>query len=199
MPTIPSRWEWRAFAESFGPIEPTLRSNGHPRTSHEVYILSSRPEVNAKLRDDTLDVKLRHAVDPHGLELWSPAVRATFPVDASTVQTVLGLWRLPVDVPTAGVWRADAFLERFVSHAPSLRVVSIDKVRYGSRLNECIVEIADVWVNAVVHLQSIGVEHEDPARVWDTVTVLDLQRHPVTNYVAALTRAVATGARAPCR
>ena len=86
------RWEWRTFSPSLADLEAKIGSAVRiaPCQSDEIYLLNSATPHSAKIRGAVLDVKRLVQVDPSGLELWSPAFKAAFPLAHFTVG-VLGI------------------------------------------------------------------------------------------------------------
>jgi len=83
------RWEWRTFSTRLADIEAKigLAVQIAPRQSDEVYLLNSTTPHSAKIRDGVLEVKRLQQVDSSGLELWSPAFKAAFPLSAPVLQS----------------------------------------------------------------------------------------------------------------
>lgn len=183
-----ARWEWRTFGATFGPAEIRIRT--YPSQRHhsaETYILSERSDINAKIRDDVLDLKALQQVDARGLELWLPIMKAGFPLPATAVDQAFRAWGL--EPPAGGLApRTPAeFLRDLIAPQASLAVVRAEKDRQSFAIDECIVEIADVTLDGTP-LRTIAVEMTDPDRVWRTVNALGLATFDNVNYVKALKR-----------
>ena len=91
------RWEWRTFSPSLADLEAKigLAVQIAPRQSDEIYLLNSATPHSAKIRDAVLVVKRLVQVDPNGLELWSPAFKAAFPLSAPMLQSAFSALGLP--------------------------------------------------------------------------------------------------------
>ena len=91
------RWEWRTFSPSLADLEAKIGSAVRiaPRQSDEIYLLNSATPHSAKIRGALLEVKRLVQVDPSGLELWSPAFKAPFPLSAPILQSAFSALDLP--------------------------------------------------------------------------------------------------------
>jgi len=94
------RWEWRTLATSLGDLRFALRGVPIERVRHieETYLLCARSSHNAKIREGLMDLKWRKQVGRHGLELWDPVLKSTFPCEAE-VLLLLGQVYLKQDKP----------------------------------------------------------------------------------------------------
>ena len=189
MGAVSPRWEWRAFAQDFGTIETHLRRDAtERRQSSETYLVSAhRADINTKIRDGLLDIKVLQEINPHHLELWQPVLKAAFPLTQASLGTMFGAWGL--EPPFAGDLPVteSRLLDTLIRPEPSLAIVIVDKTRYGSIVDECLVEFAQVTFNGSP-LKTIAVEMTDPDRVWRTVAALGLSTFENVNYVRALMR-----------
>jgi exopolyphosphatase/guanosine-5'-triphosphate,3'-diphosphate pyrophosphatase len=68
-----------------------------------------------------------------------------------------------------------------------LTAVAVTKTRYGSAIDGCTVEIADLTFNGAP-IRTVAVETADPGSVWRTVQSLGLSAYDNVNYVKALER-----------
>src|SRR5262245_60760848 len=90
MESIVPRWEWRAFAASFGDADQRFRElpPGKIQETDELYLLSPTCDANVKVRDELMDIKTLEHVDGHGLEQWRPIMKAAFPLPAAEIAKV---------------------------------------------------------------------------------------------------------------
>ena len=93
MNKIIPRWEWRTFGEDFKAVEASFsRYNVQRiRESAEIYILSTKNDVNVKIRNELLDVKTLETVNEDGLEQWRPRMKASFPLSLSDLEKLTEL------------------------------------------------------------------------------------------------------------
>jgi exopolyphosphatase/guanosine-5'-triphosphate,3'-diphosphate pyrophosphatase len=190
MSPITPRWEWRAFAAQFRELEIPFRSGaGEPPRRHETYLVSSQSGVNTKIRDDLADVKVLLQVDRRGIEQWMPVLKAPFPIDAAALRTLFIAWGLP-DAPYGDRRWTRAELVALVASNPALAIVEVEKVRYGSTLDGCMAELADLTFDGEP-VRTLAVEATDADRVWDAVLRLGLSTSENVSYVKALRRFVA--------
>jgi exopolyphosphatase/guanosine-5'-triphosphate,3'-diphosphate pyrophosphatase len=188
MGSITPRWEWRTFGSDFGDIEPRLRaSSSGRRDSSETYIVSDDPSVNAKIREQTLDLKVLQQIDSHRLELWLPVLKASFPLTPDSLRTAFTAWRLTPPRLEGRTWTVQAFVTDVVRPQRSLASIDVTKARYGSVIDGCLVEIADLTFDGTP-IRTIAVEMADPETVWRTVRALGLSAFDNVNYVKALQR-----------
>ena len=195
MGSITPRWEWRTFANDVGDVDRRLRTlTGGRRDSAETYIVAPGAEINTKIRDEILDIKVLQQVDGHGLELWLPVLKVPFPLTDEAVQAALCAWGLPPVEHVSRRWPVAAFLADIVARQPSLARVDVTKVRYGAVIDDCLVEIADLTF-AGEPVRTIAVESVDADRVWRTVDALGLSTFENVSYVKALKRFIAVHTR----
>jgi hypothetical protein len=77
-------------------------------------LLNSSTPYSAKIRGGVLEVRRLFQVDSNGLEQWSPAFKARFPLSAPTVQSALAALDLrPLTTPQ-GVHDLREFLAEVV-------------------------------------------------------------------------------------
>jgi exopolyphosphatase/guanosine-5'-triphosphate,3'-diphosphate pyrophosphatase len=188
MSSITPRWEWRTFGSDFGDIEARLRaSSSGRRDSSEIYVVSDDPSINTKIREQTLDLKVLQQIDSHGLELWLPVLKASFPLQPESLRTAFAAWQLTPPRLDGHAWTVPAFLTDVVGRQPSLASIGVTKARYGSVIDGCLVEIADLTFDGTP-IRTIAVEMADPEAVWHTVHALGLSAFDNVNYVKALQR-----------
>jgi exopolyphosphatase/guanosine-5'-triphosphate,3'-diphosphate pyrophosphatase len=186
MAAVTPRWEWRAFGRHFGQAEPRLAAATQVGTqeSDEIYLLSSAGD-NVKVRDALMDIKVLREVDAHGLELWTPVLKASFPLQAATAASVLESLRLQAPaIPPTG-YTLDAFLEQFAAPGGAIRAVKVHKRRTRYKVDGCMTELADVVANGRP-TRTIAVESEDPAGVLRAVSGLGLDGYTNTSYPRGL-------------
>jgi exopolyphosphatase/guanosine-5'-triphosphate,3'-diphosphate pyrophosphatase len=188
MASITPRWEWRTFGSDFGDVEARLRtSSSGRRDSSETYIVADDTSINAKIRERTLDLKVLQQIDSHGLELWLPVLKASFPLSPDSLRTAFRAWRLTEPHLDDRTWTEQAFLTEIVRPHRSLVSIAVTKARYGSVIDDCLVELADLTFDGTP-IRTIAVEMADPDSVWRTVHVLGLSPYDNVNYVKALKR-----------
>jgi exopolyphosphatase/guanosine-5'-triphosphate,3'-diphosphate pyrophosphatase len=187
---IVPRWEWRIFAPSLTTLRGKLGADGGAiRASRETYVLSAGVDRNAKIRDDTFDIKLLRQVKFQGLEQWEPVFKARFPLGAPEIERAWSLWDLSPPSLRYDRYSAEAFLRDLVPSSPSLRAVTIDKARCALEYAGCIAEFATV-AGLGISLETISIEHEDPQRILAALAELNLDPRDNTNYPRALRRAL---------
>jgi exopolyphosphatase/guanosine-5'-triphosphate,3'-diphosphate pyrophosphatase len=173
------RWEWRTFGETLEPAESTLaeREIDRVQDSDEVYLLSRESDASVKVRDDLMDVKLLEAVDDEGLEQWRPVLKASFPLAAADVRTVLDALAVPAPELARESYTLDELVEEVIGANAALSAVGVGKHRTHRILDGCMVELSDVTAEGR-SMRTIAVEAEDAGLVAATVRELGLAGHP---------------------
>jgi hypothetical protein len=188
------RAEFRVFGQ--GVVE-TVRAhmyNGKTvlyqarRMPAETYFLSvNTDEANVKVRDGLLDIKTKVGETPEGYEIFQPRGKFQFPVPRADLETILG--HLKVSMPLEqDVYTIDEFVAQARRH-PELRVVSVEKMRYGFTIDGIICEYATVWFNGA-QLETACAESENYAGMKDVIEGLGIATLPNTNYLRAAKRVV---------
>jgi exopolyphosphatase/guanosine-5'-triphosphate,3'-diphosphate pyrophosphatase len=133
-----------------------------------------------------LEVKELQRED-RGLQLWQPVLKVPFPVDPADLRIVathLAVTSPPLDRLAYSI---EEWLSEVVARTSGLTVAPVQKTRYGSTLDECLVEVADLVIDNMP-VVTIAVESEDPDRVRRIVRSLGLDSCPAEDYVTAIKR-----------
>jgi hypothetical protein len=191
---ITPRAEFRVFGQ--GVID-TVRAhmyNGRTvlqqarRMPAETYFLSRQTDAaNVKVRDGLLDIKLRTGTTPEGYEIFQPAGKFKFPVARDELRTILG--HLQVDLPlTQDRYTIEQFIDLACAH-PDLRVVAVEKMRYGFTIDGIVCEYAQVWFNGAL-VETACAESENYAGMRQVIEGLGIDGLPNTSYLRAAKRVV---------
>lgn len=186
------RWEWRTFGPSLAGLEAKIGLAGEitPRQSDEIYLLNSATPHSAKIRGSVLEVKRLEKVDPSGLELWSPAFKAAFPLSAPMLQSAFSALGLPHPKIQRGTYALDEFLAKIVGLNAAFRSVRVKKARRQFIFGGCTAELVRLRIGAIVQ-DSFCIEDEAPARIIAALRELGLDSHANINYPSGLERALA--------
>jgi len=191
---INPRWEWRSVG-TFDEADDMLASRQPEREerSDERYFLSTHSDASVKVRDGLLDVKVLLKVDDNGLQLWTPTLKAGFPVSTDDALTVLAA--LGVEAPGAlQPWYSlNAILADLIVPHPDLFVVSVHKERSHYRLDGCMVELTEITADDLT-TRTVTVESTDPSQVADTVHRLGLAGRDNISVASVLKTLVGIGA-----
>ena len=190
MSSIVPRWEWRTFGAPFGDAEAVF-ADLTPRAveeSEELYLLSEDGD-NVKVRADLMDVKVLREVDPHGLERWEPALKASFPLAPADVAEAFAALHEPLPTLSRPEYSLTELLDELVDPIGTIRVVSVRKRRVRYTINDCMAELSDIEVGDR-HTRTIAVEAEDSAAVLAAVTALGLRDRVNTSVPKGLTALV---------
>ena len=185
------RWEWRTFSPSLADLEAKigLAVQIAARQSDEIYFLNSATSHSAKIRAAVLEVKRLVQVDPSGLELWSPAFKATFPLSAPILQSAFSALDLPHPMIQRGAYTLDEFLAEIVDRNATFRAVQVSKSRRQFMFGGCAAELVRLRIGAIVQ-DSFCIEDEMPARIIAALRELGLDSHAKINFPAGLMRAL---------
>jgi exopolyphosphatase/guanosine-5'-triphosphate,3'-diphosphate pyrophosphatase len=178
---IVPRWEWRTFGERVEAADARFAALAPPervQESDEVYLLSLEGDASVKVRDGLMDVKQLENVNEDGLEQWRPVMKATFPLAAADVVSLLAV--LGAEAASLGreAYTLDELVEEVVQPSESLLAVSVHKHREHYTSNGCMAELSEVRT-ASRSARTIAIESEDPALVIRTVH--DFGLAPVPN------------------
>ncbi len=186
------RYEFRAFAQSFGLVEKRIRQRSceHIWESRDVYVLSAATnENNTKIRDGKMDIKV-FVQEEQGLEQWRPRTKVEFPLPVEVIEEELfpafGVSLPELERP---VYTEAQFLDELVWPHQMLTVAQVYKLRFAFTVNECITEIAHLLVNGAA-IETVAVESEDPKAVLEAKGILGLDPYENLNYLVALKRIV---------
>ncbi|HRE15349.1 MAG TPA: hypothetical protein PLD37_14225 [Usitatibacteraceae bacterium] len=191
---IVPRAEFRVFGQ--GVIE-TVRAhlyNGKTvlqqarRMPPETYFLSvNTNEANVKVRDGLLDIKTKTGETPEGYEIFQPRGKFKFPVGRDDLATILSHLKVTMEL-VEDTYPIEKFIDMARAH-PQLRVVTVEKMRYGFTIDGIICEYAQVWLNGAM-VETACAESENYAGMKQVVESLGLAGLPNTNYLRAAKRVV---------
>ncbi len=186
------RWEWRTFGADLSAIEAKigLAIQVAPRRSEEIYLLNAATPHSAKIRDGALEVKRLLQIDENGLELWTPAFRAEFPLPPQALTeafSALGLGH-PAILPKD--YDMEAFLSEIVSRCEALRAVAVKKARRQFVFFDCAAEFVRLHIDAIAQ-ESFALEDERPSSVAAALRALGLESFPNVSFPKGVARALA--------
>ena len=193
MNSIIPRYEFRAFAQSFGLVEDRIRSFSaceKYRESGEVYILSAdNNQNNTKIRDERMDIKVLEKKE-QGLEQWCPGMKGGFPMAVETIRDEL-FPAFGVAVPQfeRSRYTLGQFLDEVIGPHRDLCAAQVFKCRFGFTVNGCSTEIAELLVNGAA-IKTLAIESEDAQAVLHTKQLLGLRDYENVNYLLAIKRII---------
>lgn len=183
------RYEWRVWGERVGNEASHIISRGallDTMSTQEIYLVAmSTTEVNPKIRDGRLDVKvLRDVAD--GCERWEPQQKQPFPLGPDTVRTKL-FGPLGLDPPQLerGEYSPIQLIDEVVDPYPGLVAVEVSKQRRLFAVADCIGEVSDVVV-AGRSLQTVAVESADLGALRRARRLLGLDKYLSASYPRAI-------------
>jgi exopolyphosphatase/guanosine-5'-triphosphate,3'-diphosphate pyrophosphatase len=141
--------------------------------------------VNVKVRNDLLDIKVLQEVDGNGLERWLPVMKEAFPMTLADVAKVFDALGVPAPRFERDAYSLDQLLGELVEPSDAVRVVDVHKHRVRFVVGGCMAEFSDV-VASGLPTRTIAVESEDPAAVAVAVRDLGLAGYLNINYPTGL-------------
>jgi len=186
MPGIVPRWEWRTFGTHFGRAEDRFAAltSREVKESDELYFLSADGDT-VKVRDGLMDIKVLKEVNSDGLEQWTPAMKAAFPLAVADVGKVFEALRLDTPRLARDAYTLDQFIDELAMPGSGIRVVQVQKRRARYTVGGCMAELSDVRANGHT-TQTIATESEDPSAVSAAVRELELGDYLNTSYPRGL-------------
>ena len=185
------RYEFRAFAHSFGRVIDEIRERAATefiRESTDIYMVTAVNDThNIKMRANLLDVKVLINVK-QGLEQWYPALKLDFPVAAREIRKEI-FPALKVETPDLGreLYTAEQFLLELVWQHPDVRQARVFKQRFHFIIEGCMVEINELLINGAA-IKSVAVEGVDAAAVLRVRDMVGLRPYENVNYLLAIKR-----------
>ncbi len=177
---IVPRWEWRAFGAAVEPVAERLAAQAAERTedSDEIYLLSRHSDASVKLRGGRVDVKRRLDAAADGLERWQPVMKATFPMTAAEVRSVLALLAAPAPALDRAEYTLDQLADEVLRSHADLLGLRVHKRRVHYAYGGCLAEASVLSIPGhAVH--TVAIESEDPERVRAAVRALGADGLPV--------------------
>jgi exopolyphosphatase/guanosine-5'-triphosphate,3'-diphosphate pyrophosphatase len=187
MGSITPRWEWRAFGRRFGSAEgvfDTLEPDDITE-SDEWYLLTEAGD-NVKVRAELIDIKVLQEVDAHGLERWTPVMKAGFPLTADDIRRVFEALRIPTPDLDRKAYTLEQLLRELVEPVPGVRAVSALKRRLRYAVAGCMAERSEVTADGR-SVRTVALEAEDPDLVVRAVRSVGLAGWTNVNYPRGLT------------
>lgn len=187
-----SRWEWRTFGAGLLDIEAKVGLAAYvtPFESDEIYLLNAITPHSAKIRGGVLEVKRLVQTDSNGLELWSPAFKAGFPVSAAVVESAFAALDLRPPATRPGDYELEEFLAEVISRDEALRAVRVKKARRQFAFRKCAAEFVQLHIGAVAQ-ESFCLEDENPSNIIAALLELGLEPHANIRFPKGVERALA--------
>lgn len=185
------RYEFRAFAHSFGQVIDEIRWRAAPefiRESTDTYLVTSGNDThNVKLRYNQLDVKKLIHVEQE-LEQWYPALKLDFPVASRRISEEV-FPPLKVQPPSLSreTYTAEQFLLEAIWPHLEVRQARVFKQRFHFVIEGCMVEINELLINGAA-IKSVAIEAVDAATVLRVRDMIGLRPYENVNYLLAIKR-----------
>jgi hypothetical protein len=191
MSVLYPRFEFRAFAQTFGIVEDKIRRDSVCHDigeSTETYLIAfGVEEQNVKVRDGRLAIKRLVERRQH-LERWEPVMDEAFPVSRALLHTTL-LPALRGREANLGrsVYACHELLDDVVGPRRDVWRACVFKRRFRFTIDECPTEIDELLINGAA-IRSVAVESEDAEAVVTVVDKLGLSAYENINYPRAIRR-----------
>ncbi|PIE01435.1 MAG: hypothetical protein CSA81_11905 [Acidobacteria bacterium] len=183
------RFEFRTFARELGFIERRMRELSpveRIRESSEIYIMSAvNNKNNTKIRNDKMDIKV-FVMEKDGLEQWNPRMKGTFPMSAEQIQSeVFPAFGVKSPVFKRDAYTLDQFLKQIIHPHKDLLPVFVQKRRFAFTINDCIAEVADVYINGA-KIRTANLESVDTKAILEGMKMVGLESYKNINYLMAI-------------
>lgn len=193
MTEIKPRFEFRSFCQNFGIVEEKMRALSPVekiRESLEIYIISAgNNENNTKIRDNLMDIKV-FVQEKKGLEQWNPRMKGDFPMTAETLQNdVFPAFDVPMPDLKRDVYTLEQYIQEIIQPHPDLVAVNVFKRRFALTINDCVAEIAKVYVNGA-KIMTANVESVDVNAILEAKQMTGLNDYENVNYLLAIKRII---------
>jgi exopolyphosphatase/guanosine-5'-triphosphate,3'-diphosphate pyrophosphatase len=177
---IVPRWEWRAFGPEVEAAERRLGAQSAERAedSDEIYLLSRGSDASVKLRAGRVDVKRRLDTRPDGLEQWLPVMKATFPMTAAEIRSMLSVLAAPAPPLDRAEYTLQQVADEVLAAHPDLLPLRVHKRRVHYAYGGCMAEASELAIPGRA-VRTVAVEAEDPERVSAAVRALGVGGLPV--------------------
>ena len=142
--------------------------------SDETYFLSLDSDASVKVRDSVMDVKQLEHVNENGLEQWRPVMKASFPLSQEDVTALLLTLGCAVPKLERENYTLAQLIAEIVRPSESVAAVDVHKHREHFLPGGCMAEVSVVRTQRRKE-QTIAIESEDPALVFQTVRGLGLE------------------------
>lgn len=190
---IKPRFEFRAFAQNFGIVEQKMRLLSPVekiRESLEIYIVSSgNNENNTKIRDNLMDIKI-FVQEKQGLEQWNPRMKGEFPMSVEEIKKdVFPAFGVPLPHFSRGIYTLAQYIDEVIQPHPDLVAVNVLKRRFAFTINNCIAEIAEVFINGA-KLMTANLESVDIDAILDAKKMIGLDDFENVNYLLAIKQVI---------
>lgn len=190
MNVVEPRWEWRTFGDRFTDVEALVAASAPTlRVSHETYIVCDGSDVNTKIRNGQVDVKVLLRVE-RGLELWTPVLKAAFSVGAGVIRRLFAEWCLLSPALARDEYTQAEFLSEVIALTPQCHIIDVEKRRRATALFGCTVEAATLRAGDS-QTATVAIKATNPNHVRDAVRALALTDCENVSYVEALKRIAA--------
>ena len=183
------RFEYRVWNPP-APVMDAVRHRGRHTGRSQVrdcYVLGHDPDLNAKIREDRLEVK-RLLDRRSGFERWEAAWSADAPFESSVIKRLYDEFGLPIRDGGAGPHTVDELVS-MLRESGHLHVAWVSKRREFFEIEGASAELTEVAVEAIDRTMTTaaveGLDHERLVRLGEELGITDLDNIPVDRAVLA--------------
>ncbi|MFA6957014.1 MAG: hypothetical protein WC538_14190 [Thermoanaerobaculia bacterium] len=200
IPVSIPRWQWRTFAADLPSLAlrfPEL-VQGSERRVDEIHLVCLKSSHHAFLRGSTLELRWRKEVGPEGFELWDTVLHSSLPFRGEQLARLWSAWGLPGPAPNIEYRTVASFLDEAIAPNPTVIPVTLTRWRREGRLHGIDCSVEAVEIRGAAAMQSLSLEHEDPALIEQLLIELGLDARDNVNFLQGIKTALglpATDAR----
>lgn len=184
------RWEWRTFDEDLKVYKEKLSRFNLFREveSSENYLISRHTQVNCKLRNELLDIKMPLRFDKQKkLEQWTVFAKYSFPLPAENVAGLCMLLQVKLNWLDREEYQLAEFLEEIVADNRDIYNIPVSKVRQIYKVDQVQLEYSQVQL-ADDKYDTIAIEGTDQKKIIMLCEELGLENNENINYLKAMKR-----------
>ena len=153
-------------------------------TSHETSFLRFSSDVDVRVGENGLEVRLCQSIDEHGVEQWVSVLHHDFPLSAQVVRELFAAWNRRAPAELLPYYDEPIFRAAFGSD-PDIIPIDVSRKRWVKVVDACRIELAEITVRGE-RLRTLAISSEDRRAVWATVVALGLAGCAPMSYVRAL-------------
>jgi hypothetical protein len=161
------------------------------RMPAETYFLSAQTDdANVKVRDNLIDIKIKVARTPDGYEVFQPTAKFSLPISRVDLSTTVQHLKVVMNIDQDCYGLEDILM--IARTHTDIRLVTVEKLRYGFTIDGVICEFAQVWFNGAL-IETACVESEQHDAMRPVIAGLGLSDRSNVNYLQVAKKIVGLG------